>query len=168
MNHVSGRQEELESVPLFPLPNVVLFPRAVIPLHIFEQRYKAMTAEILAGKSRIAMALLKPGWEKNYYQRPAIDSIVCVGRILSSEKLPDGNYNLLLQGTARARIVRELDGRPYRLAVLKPLDESAIIETDLDRQRQQLLTMFGQGPIRETAEGQLFRRVLAMPCPQPM
>ena len=53
-------------VPLFPLPNVVLFPGAVLPLHIFEERYKTMTADALAGKSLVAMALLRPGWEKDY------------------------------------------------------------------------------------------------------
>src|SRR5665213_523951 len=63
----------LSAVPLFPLPNVVLFPRALLPLHIFEERYKAMTADALAGDKQIAMALLKPGWEKNYYCRPAIE-----------------------------------------------------------------------------------------------
>src|SRR5437764_15065204 len=85
-----------ESMPLFPLPNVVLFPRAVLPLHIFEERYKVMTADTLRGDRRVAMALLKPGWEKNYYQQPEIEPVVCVGRILEHEKLPDGKYNFLL------------------------------------------------------------------------
>src|SRR5512135_1984732 len=89
---------ELLSVPLFPLPNVVLFPRAVLPLHIFEQRYKVMTADALAGRRMVAMAVLRPGWERDYYHKPAIHPVVCVGRILSSEQLPDGNYNFLLQG----------------------------------------------------------------------
>src|SRR5580765_8502459 len=95
--------ENLSHVPLFPLPNVVLFPRAVLPLHVFEERYKAMTAQALSGDRRIAMALLKPGWEKSYYSRPAIEPVVCVGTILTHEKLPDGKYNFFLQGTARAR-----------------------------------------------------------------
>src|SRR3954470_5194925 len=97
------------AVPLFPLPNVVLFPRAVIPLHVFEERYKAMTADALRGDRRIAMALLCPGWEKSYHARPAIERVVCVGRILSAERLPDGKYNFLLQGEARAVIVAERD-----------------------------------------------------------
>src|SRR5438105_7782889 len=110
---------DLSAVPLFPLPNVVLFPRAVLPLHIFEERYKVMTAEALAGERQVAMALLKPGWEKNYYHRPAIDPVVCVGTILSYELLADGKYNFLLQGHTRARVVRELSEeddweRPYR------------------------------------------------------
>src|SRR5271170_7665930 len=102
-------EADLSAVPLFPLPNVVLFPRAVLPLHIFEERYKAMTADTLCGDGQIAMALLKPGWEKCYYHRPAIEPVVCVGVILSHEKLADGTYNFLLQGVARARITRELE-----------------------------------------------------------
>src|SRR5688572_33039349 len=69
-------------VPLFPLPNVVLFPKAVLPLHIFEERYKAMTADALSGHRRIAMALLQRGWERDYYSRPMVEPIVCVGQIL--------------------------------------------------------------------------------------
>src|SRR5436305_12586123 len=65
-----------ESVPLFPLPNVVLFPRAVLPLHVFEERYKAMTADALAGRRKVAMALLCTGWDNYYYVRTEIDPIV--------------------------------------------------------------------------------------------
>src|SRR5581483_11492817 len=98
-------EPDFSAVPLFPLPNVVLFPRAVLPLHIFEERYKAMTADSLRGDRQIAMALLQSGWEKNYHCKPRIDPVVCVGTILSHERLSDGRYNLLLQGTTRARIV---------------------------------------------------------------
>src|SRR5690242_3990511 len=94
----------LSAVPLFPLPNVVLFPRAILPLHVFEERYKVMTADAIDGDRQVAMALLRPGWEKNYYGRAAIEPVVCVGTILSHEKLPDGKYNFLLQGQRRARI----------------------------------------------------------------
>ena len=78
---MSDRDEPatFDSVPLFPLPNTVLFPRAVLPLHIFEERYKTMTADALRGRRQIAMALLRPGWEKSYYGAPEIEPIVCVG-----------------------------------------------------------------------------------------
>src|SRR5881275_2591828 len=113
------QDDDLSSVALFPLPSVVLFPRAVLPLHIFEDRYRAMTADALIGDRRIAMALLKPGWEKTYYGKPEIEPVVCVGRILSHEKLADGKYNFLLQGELRARIVRELPAdQTYRRAQL--------------------------------------------------
>src|SRR5690348_5554222 len=112
--------------PLFPLPGVLLFPRAVLPLHIFEERYKQMTADVLrpGGHRQIAMALLRPGWERDYYARPAIEPVVCVGTILSHERLPDGRYNLLLQGHTRARVVQESGEAPYRQAQLEMLVET--------------------------------------------
>ena len=122
LNVPSSDERDLSAVPLFPLPNVVLFPRAVLPLHIFEQRYRAMTADALNGSRQIAMALLRPGWEKHYHSQPQIEPIVCVGTILSHEQLPDGKYNFLLQGMLRARVVGELpvdDQRLYRVARLE-------------------------------------------------
>ena len=62
-----------------------------------------MTTHALAGDRLIAMALLKPGWEKNYYARPAIEPVVCVGRILTYEHLANGEFNFLLQGVWRLR-----------------------------------------------------------------
>src|SRR5438876_24312 len=134
---------DLASVALFPLPSVVLFPRAVLPLHIFEDRYRAMTADALAGQRRIALALLQPGWEKSYYGKPEIEPVVCVGQILSHERLPDGKYNILLQGELRARIVRELsDDKPYRLVQLQPIEQIPAMEIDLEDQRRRLLELF--------------------------
>jgi Lon protease-like protein len=136
----------LEAVPLFPLPNVVLFPRAVLPLHIFEQRYREMTADVLAGQRQVAMALLRPGWEKSYYGRPAVEPVVCVGTILSHEQLPDGKYNFLLQGHTRARIVEELEiDKPYRVARLEPLVEKAVMEIDLSDHRRRLVELLAEG-----------------------
>ncbi len=131
-------QDKRLKAALFPLPNVVLFPRAVLPLHIFEQRYRQMTAEVLAGDRQVAMALLKPGWEKNYHGRADIHPVVCLGTILSHEQLPDGRYNFLLQGHTRARIVEESTGRPYRVATLEPLVETPILEIDLSDERRRL------------------------------
>src|SRR5207244_1505389 len=113
---------DLSAVPLFPLPGVVLFPRAVLPLHIFEQRYREMTADALVGDRLIAMAMLRPGWEKSYYSCPAIDPVVCIGRIVSHEMLADGKYNFLLQGIARAEVVSESKGdKRYRVVELRPM-----------------------------------------------
>src|SRR4051794_34377802 len=103
--HAGPTVGSLSALPLFPVPNVGLLPRAILPLHVFEERYKQMTADVLGDDDqRIAMALLRPGWEQNYYGKPAIEPVVCVGLILSHEKLPDGKYNFLLQGQTRARI----------------------------------------------------------------
>src|SRR6476660_4119244 len=137
----------VDCVPLFPLPNVVLFPRAVLPLHIFEERYKAMAADVLRTRTRrIAMALLRPGWEKSYYSAPAIEPTVCVGTILSHERLADGTYNFLLQGLMRARVIDEMGGDlPYRVARVEPVVEPKVMEIDLSPARHRLESLFLPG-----------------------
>jgi ATP-dependent Lon protease len=156
---------DLSAVPLFPLPNVVLFPGAVLPLHIFEERYKAMTADALRGDGQIAMALLKAGWEKNYYQQAAIEPVVCTGRILSHEKLADGRYNFLLEGVFRARIVREFGSKPYRVVQLEALRETSILEVDLEDARRRLTAIFEEEPLASSGIGCQFRRLLRSPLP---
>jgi uncharacterized protein len=158
------------AVALFPLPNVVLLPRAILPLHIFEHRYKQMTADVLRGDRKIAMALLRPGWEKSYHDRPAIEPVVCVGTILTHEQQPDGEYNLLLQGHTRARIVRELDltgeeYRSYRLAELEPLHETSVLEIDLTEQRRRLVGLFTEDVFRTTGPATHVRKLLESPLP---
>jgi len=150
-------------VPLFPLCGVVLLPRAILPLHIFEERYKLMAADAVVGPKRIAMALLRPGWEKDYYSRPAIHPVVCVGQILSHEKLPDGNYNFLLQGIARARILDERIVNMYRLATVARLPELPCMEIDLAGERQRLIYMFNDGPLSDLPIVRQFRQMLASP-----
>jgi Lon protease-like protein len=141
----------LEAVPLFPLPNVVLFPNALLPLHVFEERYKAMTVDALAGRRQIAMALLSPSWEKCYYGQPAIEKAVCVATIVSHERLADGKFNVLLRGELRATIDRELrcpstpGARLYRVAHLSPVVETDIMEIDLSHERERLQTLLTEG-----------------------
>jgi Lon protease-like protein len=161
---------DLSAVPLFPLPGVVLFPRAVLPLHIFEDRYRAMTADALASDKLVAMGLLKAGWEKSYYGRPAIEPVVCVGRILSHEKLPDGKYNFLLQGVQRARIIREnTDAQTsYRTAQLQPLAETPAVEIDLEAQRRRLHELFMTTPLGGIGAGRQFRQIVKAPLPTPV
>ena len=110
---------------LFPLPNLVLFPGIDQCLHVFEYRYRQMTADALAGDGRIALVLLSPDWEEQYDGRPSIQSVACLGRIVESEKLEDGRYHLRLRGVARVRIAAELDApeKMYRLARCAVLDD---------------------------------------------
>lgn len=111
-----------ELVPVFPLPEAVLFPRQLLPLHIFEPRYRAMVADALAGERFIAVALLKPHYEPHYFTAHApVHRFLGVGRIIGSEKLDGGKYNILLRGEARAQLLEELPGRTYRLARIKTL-----------------------------------------------
>jgi Lon protease-like protein len=111
-----------ELVPVFPLPEVVLFPRQILPLHVFEPRYRAMVADALEGERTIAIALLKPEYEPDYFTPHApIHTLVGVGRIIASERLEEGKYNILLRGRTRAKIVDEIAGRPYRVARIEPV-----------------------------------------------
>src|SRR5262245_53659368 len=108
------------SAPVFPLPNVVLFPHVALPLHIFEPRYREMIADALEGERLIAMALLKPGWEELYEEKPAIHEMVCLGRITAEESLEDGKYNIVLTGLTRALVVEEPETELlYRMAKLE-------------------------------------------------
>ena len=96
-----------DRLPVFPLPNVVLFPKTYLPLHIFEPRYRQMVADATIGGQCIAMALLKEGWETDYYGNPPIYPIMCVGRLVSVQSLADGRSNILLQGLERCNIDAE-------------------------------------------------------------
>jgi uncharacterized protein len=135
---------------LFPLPNLVLFPYVIQPLHVFEPRYRRLMADALAGDRLMAMALLKPGWEEDYQQRPAIHPVVCLGKIFKEERLPDGRYNLLLHGLARARVLEELpNGKPYRSARVELLADVPVhparTEQELRKQLEVQMTRWFQG-----------------------
>ncbi len=119
-------------LPIFPLPNVVLFPNVFLPLHIFEARYREMVADALASDRLIGMTLLRPGWERDYEGRPPVYAIGCSGVITHVERLSDGRYNLVLRGLERFRIVEEDSAKTYRRAAIEPLIERPL-EAD-DRQ----------------------------------
>lgn len=106
---------ELE-IPIFPLPDLVFFPRTLLPLHIFEPRYRQMIADCLKGDRRLAVVMLKPGWERDYEGSPAVYPMAGVGEIIQCKRLADGRYNILLQGECRVRIEEELpSGKLYRV-----------------------------------------------------
>ena len=118
-----------DRLPVFPLPNVVLFPKTYLPLHIFEPRYRQMVADATIGGQCIAMALLKEGWETDYYGNPPIYPIMCVGRLVSVQSLADGRSNILLQGLERCNIDAEHFEKPYREATVRvtpPLSEECL------------------------------------------
>ena len=119
------------AIPLFPLPDAVLFPTVGLPLHIFEPRYREMVADALEGDRIIGMVLLRPGWEGHYDDRPAIYPVGCAGLITHAERLPDGRYNIILRGLEKFRVRREDDSRAYRLAEVEPIME-ALSEADRD------------------------------------
>src|SRR6185369_8808617 len=100
-----------QGLPIFPLPRVQLFPHALLPLHVFEPRYRDMVRDAMAGPRLIAVAALEPGFEADYHGRPAVRAVVGVGEVIGHEALEDGRCNILLRGVARARIDTELPPR---------------------------------------------------------
>jgi uncharacterized protein len=159
--------EDIESIPadfagqvrLFPLPNLVLFPHVMQPLHIFEPRYRALLEDALEHDRLIAMATLRPGWESDYEGRPAVYPIACLGRIATHHRLDDGTYNLLLFGLRRVKLIRELEPQQlFRLAEVEVCEDcsppqEAAVRTELQRRlRQAFLRII---PILPEAQEQL-------------
>jgi hypothetical protein len=133
-----------ERIPLFPLPNVVLFPGMPLPLHVFEPRYRKMVEDARSGPRTIGMVLLRSGWEKEYAGRPPIYPIGCAGRMDQVEALADGRYNIVLRGLARFRIVQEHAGEPYRVASVVPLADASGDAPALEAARGRLLAAIGR------------------------
>ena len=123
-------------IPLFPLPEVVLFPGVPRPLLVFEPRYREMVADALKGNKIIGMVLLRPGYEKDYEGRPPIYGIGCAGVIEDYEQLPDGRYGILLRGLTTFRVVSEDQRKPYRLARVE-----AVPDLLTDEERAPLSTL---------------------------
>ncbi len=119
------------AIPIFPLQDVMLFPGASRPLHIFEPRYREMVADALEGDRIIGMVMLRPGYEDDYAGNPPVYDIGCAGVISNVERMPDGRYNIVLQGLARFRIASEDQSRSYRVATIDVLDD-ALDDADRD------------------------------------
>lgn len=115
-------------IPLFPLPNVVLFPSALLPLHIFEPRFRAMVGDALEGERLIGMVMLRQGWERQYEGAPAVYPVGCAGFITHADRLPDGRYNIILRGLEKFRILNERPARDgderYRIAQVEAIEEA--------------------------------------------
>lgn len=115
-----------ELLPIFPLQQVVLFPRVRCPLHIFETRYRQMTLDALTSDERVGMVTIRPEHSADMAGDPPLFDVGCEGRIVQSERLPDGRYNIVLLGARRFRILDEPDrpeARLYRSARVEYLDD---------------------------------------------
>lgn len=133
-----------EWIPIFPLPNVVFFPKTYLPLHIFEPRYCQMVEESLAADRMIGMVLLKEGWENEYDQNPAVYEIGSVGKIVRSQRFDDGKYDIILYGLKRFTIRDEKFDKPYRQGKVDLLSEPAAqpLPLPLKQNLVELLTQF--------------------------
>jgi len=138
-------------IPVFPLPNVVLFPGVPLPLHIFEPRYRDMVRETSAGHEIVGMVLLRGDWQKHYEATPDVFAVGCAGKIVNVEPLPDGRFNILLHGQREFTIRRHLFDKSFRQA-------EVVWRTGGHGQL---------GPTRRAALTQLLARFLGADTPSP-
>jgi len=132
----------LASLPIFPLPNCVLLPGGLMPLHVFEPRYRELTRDVLAGNCLMGVARLRPGFETTYYGKPPVYDRFGVGKIICSEELEDGRFVLLLRGVGRAELARELSGeRTYRVVEARELVDGVVDPTEATDHRRRLITL---------------------------
>lgn len=106
-------------IPIFPLPNIVLFPGVPLPLHVFEPRYRELVRDAAASHEVIGMALLRGDWQPHYHQNPDIFETGCAGRIVNLESLLDGKFNIVLHGFHEFTIDRHIFEKPYRQAEVR-------------------------------------------------
>lgn len=139
-NGYTGGVRLPKQIAVMPLPNAILFPRVLLPLYIFEPRYKQMLADCLNGERMFAVALLRKGWEKEG-RNPTPHPIAGVGVIRTCVGRPDGSANVILEGVARVHVTEYTKLRPYRVARIEPLRSSDETETT---QRAPLLKMVTQ------------------------
>jgi Lon protease-like protein len=147
-------------VPIFPLPNAQMFPQALLPLHVFEPRYREMVRDAMAGERLIGVALLEPGYEEDYAGRPPVRTVLGVGRIIAHEPLPDGRSNILLRGEYRARIVRELEPQQaYRMVRLEVIEDLVPPNGALEV-RDTLMAVADQLSVRLPSGGETLRTLV--------
>jgi Lon protease-like protein len=164
MNVLEAALERLEArrdIPVFPLPNVVLFPHVSLGLHIFEPRYRQMVEEALASDRLIAMALLKDGWERDYYGSPPVHPVACAGMIEEYQRLPDARLNIRLRGLSRVALGAFAGAAPYRVAEFQVLKDRNADEGPAVQPYRERLLLTCAGLLREI--GGASARPLALP-----
>lgn len=111
-------------LPIFPLPDVTFFPHTLLPLHVFEARYRALVMDALARDRRLCVVKLRQGYESTYAGKPAVHPVAGAGEIVSWERLATGRYNILVKGEWRVRLEREIPSDTlYRLVVARRLED---------------------------------------------
>ena len=114
MTELEKLKASLHALPVFPLPSVLLLPYEMLPLHVFEPRYRALVRDLLESQRPIGI-VQRAEEESDAEGRPALEPVFGAGFIVRHEKLPDGRFHILVKGTARVRLVRELSGsNPWR------------------------------------------------------
>ena len=155
--------EALERLPMFPLPGVVLFPHALLPLHIFEERYKKMARDLLASHRHLSVALLESPADAVRTDNPPVRPIMGVGEVVMAHELPDGRFNLVVRGRARIELQRELlTDEPYRLIAGQVRQDLPVRNpAELADADQSLRALVGRLADNIPEGGELLRQVVA-------
>ncbi|MCC6545934.1 LON peptidase substrate-binding domain-containing protein [Candidatus Sumerlaeota bacterium] len=135
-------------IPFFPLPDVVLFPRTVLSLHVFEPRYRSMMDYVMRQEHKVfAVAHLRDGYEEDYFGAPPVFKMMTPARLLFVDQLKDGRWNILLEGITRAQLLEEVQVEPFRIGRM----EQVIDEVDPDRRPETEALMFKLAEFAERA-----------------
>jgi len=137
------------AMPLLPVSGCVLLPHCAVPLHVHEPCRRHLVQDAVDSNGLIAVALLACKTRRGE-RRPALRPHVCVGYVVRHQRLPQGRYNLLLQGVCRARICREVNQQPYRAALLEPTERPPMpLELDLADHRHRIESLLNDALLRE-------------------
>src|SRR5256884_1706539 len=150
-NDAQRVERQLHRLPIFPLPGAVLLPYALIPLHVFEPRYRKMVRDCQSGAGVMALANIPGEALREGREPPRVLPVIGAGVLARVDPLPDGRSNIVLRGVRRARIVEELPTQePYRLVRAEPLAEppadAAGLETSAEQLRQLVLALCARRP----------------------
>ena len=158
-----GLEEALRRLPMFPLPGVVLFPQALLPLHVFEERYKKMARDLLSSHRHLAIAMLESPDDAITLGRPGVRPIMGVGEVVMAHELPDGRFNLVVRGRARVHLNEEIPSEePYRLISASiRLDLPVANPRELIDADQALRALVGRLAENIPEGGELLRQVVA-------
>jgi Lon protease-like protein len=141
-----------ERLPIFPLPNVLLFPNMVLPLHIFEERYKRMVSDCLQGDRLLGLFLLQHGWEEEGAS-PTPYEVGGMGRITRAVRYPNGSMDILLSGLARVRILRYVQQKPYLIAEVEMWPDEPDDSEGVEALTRRMVGLFERFVIAKAGEG---------------
>jgi Lon protease-like protein len=154
-----------DRLPIFPLPNVLLFPNMVVPLHIFEDRYKRMVSDCLQGDRLLGLFLLQQGWDEEGAVPTPYD-VGGMGRITRAARYPNGSMDILLSGLARVHVLRYVQQKPYLIAEVEMWPDEPDDSEGVEALTRRMVGLFERFVIAKAGEGhELLKNVKLLASP---
>ena len=142
MSEVLDRLRGIHQIPLFPLP-LVMLPNELLPLHIFEDRYRKMLKDVEAGNHLFGITFFEPS--EAILEKPATGTVGCVADVREVETLPDGRSNILVLGLARYRLSDYVNaGEPYLVGDVEFFEDEPDASTEIDPLADEVFELFGR------------------------